>query len=280
MGAPGHAESQGQVERQNQLMNQVRCLAQNNVDLWPQSILRIAYAHNTSPNETTGITPYEIVFGKASRTAESVLLKEDNQDSGSTINSAMVHGYVDSLKSTKAAIAKEVHSLTVESQLTRSEAAFRKGDPYKIGDEVRVKLNVAERGRLGGKKMAPVYSDLYVVEEVLGKGWTYYLVPANGIGRRKMRHFNELKEERRSDNMEDTKRINVEFESTPTDKYVIPQRRNGNQRAEQTPAEPRRVSTRTRKQPQRLQMNEISGKRYEEVAVPLTEDVLSGEEEN
>ena len=42
MGAPTHAESQGQVERQNQLMMQVRCLAENNVDCWPNAMVRVA----------------------------------------------------------------------------------------------------------------------------------------------------------------------------------------------------------------------------------------------
>ena len=40
MGAPGHAESQGQVERQNQL---IRALAGNNVDKWPHAMLRVVY---------------------------------------------------------------------------------------------------------------------------------------------------------------------------------------------------------------------------------------------
>ena len=38
------------------------------------------------------------------------------------------------------------------------------------------------------------YSDSYVVEEVLGAGWTYVLTPKNEFGRDKVRHFDSLKE--------------------------------------------------------------------------------------
>ena len=50
------------------------------------------------------------------------------------------------------------------------------------GDKVRIEVSVAERGSRGGKKMAPLYSDCYVVKEVLGAGWTCVLTPENGIG--------------------------------------------------------------------------------------------------
>ena len=43
--------------------------------------------------------------------------------------------------------------------------------------------------------MAPVFSDVYIVKEVLGGagGWTYLLTPANGVLKDKMRHFNNLR---------------------------------------------------------------------------------------
>ena len=62
----------------------------------------------------------------------------------------------------------------------RSEESIRKGKPYGIGDEVRIKLSVSERGRLGGKKIAPLYSDVYIVTGVTRGMWTYNLEPANG----------------------------------------------------------------------------------------------------
>ena len=64
-----------------------------------------------------------------------------------------------------------------------------------MGDCVRIKLSTSERGKLGDKNMAPVFSDVYIVKEVLGGagGWTYLLTPANGVLKDKMRHFNNLR---------------------------------------------------------------------------------------
>ena len=64
-----------------------------------------------------------------------------------------------------------------------------------MGDCVRIKLSTSKRGKLGAKNMAPVFSDVYIVKEVLGGagGWTYLLTPANGVLKDKMRHFNNLR---------------------------------------------------------------------------------------
>ena len=48
MGAVGHAQSQGQAEIQNQLLNHVRGLCNNSLDTWPQAIFRNQDAHSTA----------------------------------------------------------------------------------------------------------------------------------------------------------------------------------------------------------------------------------------
>ncbi len=57
LGAPKHPESQGLVERQNQLLAQVRCVCENNVEHWPEAVYRVTFAHNVATNSTTGIAP-------------------------------------------------------------------------------------------------------------------------------------------------------------------------------------------------------------------------------
>ena len=37
---PEHPESQGQVEKQNQLLNHVRCLCGNDLETWPKLYLK------------------------------------------------------------------------------------------------------------------------------------------------------------------------------------------------------------------------------------------------
>ena len=221
MGAPGHPEAQGQVERQNQLMNQVRCLAQNKPDCWPQAILRVAYAHNISENETTGLSPFKIVFANEPRTLEGVFLSTslESRDMGNTSVETEVdklQQYHDSLLAAKERLQSEARKMTIAAQKERSEKCFRKGQPYKVGDRVRIKLGVAERGKLGGKKLAPLYSDVYMVKEVKGAGWTYLLVAENGVGRDKIRHYNNLKEVAHKE-----EQLEMDLDSTPGDDVIV-----------------------------------------------------------
>lgn len=184
MGAPGHAESQGQVERQNQLMQQVRALADNEVDKWPRAMLRVVYAHNGHENETTGLSPYEMVFGTAARTVEGVFMERGK---------GRQEEQRGELQTVKEELAQQATLATLEAQKKRAEECCRRGDRYTVGDCVRIKLSTSERGKLGGKKMAPVFSDVYVVKKVLEGGWTYLLTAANGVLKDKVRHFNNLR---------------------------------------------------------------------------------------
>ena len=50
LGSPEHPQSQGQVERQNQLINQVRCLCENDIEKWPETLFSVQCSHNGSMN--------------------------------------------------------------------------------------------------------------------------------------------------------------------------------------------------------------------------------------
>ena len=165
MGAPGHAPSQGQVERQNQLMNQVRALTLNNVDSWPKALSRIGYAHNIARNETTGIAPVELVYARKPRTIESELLNPARETtSGGTAPDEILR-----IRSKeKTALEAQTKRSTRLSQVKAAERRGSRGEQYSVGDRVRIKLSTSERGKLAGSQMAPLYSDSYVVKEVLG----------------------------------------------------------------------------------------------------------------
>ena len=180
MGSPGHAHSQGQVERQNQLMNQVRYLAENNRDKWPRALPRIAYVHNISENETTGIAPYQVVFAEVPRTVERVGLEVQRgvEDEGRSLFEQF-----ERRAEARRRLGEHAWRTTREAQVERAANCPTRGEKYRVGDKVRIKLSVAERGKLGGKKLAPLNSDVYRVQEVHGEGWTYTLSSENGIGR-------------------------------------------------------------------------------------------------
>lgn len=54
LGSSYHPRSQAQVERQNQLMDNLRCMCRNNVDEWPEMVPHLQFSHNTSRNSTKG----------------------------------------------------------------------------------------------------------------------------------------------------------------------------------------------------------------------------------
>ena len=275
MGAPGHAESQGQVERQNQLMMQIRCLAKNSVDDWPRAMLRVAFVHNTSMNETTGFAPYELLFGQDTRTMEKLVLRDSTK--GSERDKGIAE-HVDHLSTVKAGMIRQAQTQILAAQKERSERCFSNGEKYHLGDVVRIKLNAAERGKLGGKKLAPLYSDPYTVVELLGQGWTYRLEPVNGLSKSKVRHFNDLKEVQRVRDVDDeSESLVMNIKSSEGKTSSEPTKPSGKDVTEE--AISLRRSTRHRHPVRRLDMTESSGKKYSETAVPLMDDGVSEDEE-
>ena len=133
--------------------------------------------------------------------------------------------------------------------------------------------------------MAPLYSDKYVIKEVLGNGWTYVLTPENGKLREKIRHYNELKEVCRGKDEEETPNIHTgkdeddlvkleitippwkpKFKSTNKDSFT-----DGKKKSQEETQVLRR-SSRKKIQTKRLVIESLPGKRYAEKAIPLAED--------
>ena len=46
LSSPNHPRSQGQVERQNQLLDNVQCVIEDNSIPWPRAVTAIQLAHN------------------------------------------------------------------------------------------------------------------------------------------------------------------------------------------------------------------------------------------
>ena len=76
-GSPEHAQSQGQVERQNQLFANIRAVCNRNPASWPRAMHAVTFAHNTSVNRTTGVSPQELVFKQQARRPKSFLLPKN-----------------------------------------------------------------------------------------------------------------------------------------------------------------------------------------------------------
>ena len=191
LGSPEHPQSQAQVERQNQLVNHLRCLCDNDLERWPSLIMKVQCSHNAAKNATTGFSPARLVLGKELELPEDLIAEEDTEKG---------------LRVTHLEEKDEDHRVVVEeareninSEQERrveetEESALSRRHPYKIGDKVRYKLNESTRSHMGGK-IAPRYSEPYVVTEVKRGGFTYGIRPVDpsSRGRVSTRHFNLLK---------------------------------------------------------------------------------------
>ncbi len=297
LGAPKHPESQGLVERQNQLLSQVRCVCENNVENWPEAVHRVAFAHNIAENSTTGIAPFTLLTGQGVRDPEGIWLRDTPASRPNTKLSPTY--YEDLLAEKEKAMMMEIAEArrrTREAQLARMEKQSVRGKSYKVDDVVRIKLDSAEVIKRG-KKLAYKYSGKYRVVEVLPSGWTYRLVPHGWKGREKVRHFNDLKDvwrrsnESHSDssgddgevvshkksNQEEAKRAQT-AEKAPAKETTkqLPQKNTGNSGPLPTPSV--RRSTRTRRNPERLTVTDMKAKRYDEVRKVIAE--VSSDEEH
>ena len=187
LGSPEHPQSQGQVERQNQLINQVRCLCENDVERWPSVIYSVQCSHNGAINSSTGYSPARIVLGDKFKNPEDILLGQETSEFSGSVQD-MIHRREEEDETVYRAVKQSIS----KQQDDKIQKLQSRGKAYQVGDMVRYKLNDDVRNRQGGK-IAPRYSKEYEVIEVLGDGFTYKLQAVNHNGRVKDRHFNLLK---------------------------------------------------------------------------------------
>ena len=297
LGAPKHPESQGLVERQNQLIAQVRCVCENNNERWPESVHRVAFAHNISQNSTTGIAPVTLLTGQKVRDPEGIWLRDQPKKRP---KEKLDPTYLEKMLADKEQVLmgeiEEARRKTRAAQLARMGQQKVRGKAYAVGDLVRVKTDSNEVLKRG-KKLAYKYSGKYKVIGVLSGGWTYRLEPVGWKGRTKVRHFNDLKDvlrmnhprEEESSSEEEMATTSTKPESRPR---LEPKARGTTGKNKTTrsagkvspkaieKAQPQveiRRSTRIRANPKRLGISDMKAQRYDDVQESVTE--VSSEEE-
>ena len=218
MGAPQHAQSQGQVERQNQLIANLRCVCCNDVRVWPKRLFQLQFSHNTSVNSATGLSPFELLFARAARRPESAVGEAAVDGPPPLPATSSVSGEVIERRRLLDELHREAQVSVRRAQNARVQQSVAKarGQPLEVGDAVRLRLTPAERSRNGGK-MSPVLSPIYKVVEVLRGGWTYRVSRLRGAGRGadvKVRHYNDLV--RPTARPDEAPRLESDAESSPS----------------------------------------------------------------
>ena len=197
LGTPLHPEGQGQVERQNQLLRNLRCMCSNDVRIWPTKLPQLQFSHNTAVNASTGFSPFELLFARPARRPETCI-DDPPATSGADATTwprspaeevTQRRQLLDQLQREAQVSVERAQTRRVERSVIRA-----RGQPLEVGEYVRLRLTPAERGRAGGK-MSPTLSPLYKVTEVLRGGWSYRLLKVQDNGEptvEKVRHFNDL----------------------------------------------------------------------------------------
>ena len=260
-GSPEHAQSQGQVERQNQLFANIRAVCNRNPASWPRAMHAVTFAHNTSVNRTTGVSPHELVFKQQARRPESFLLpknpeKDDEWIPGTiedTANAGQTRSDAKKLDETFKLVKRRI-SAEQDKRGRRTKTSMKR--PYRIGERVRMRLTPNARNKRGGKKLADLKSEGYIVIERHGN--TYKVRPEdNPNGRIKQRHYNEL---------ESAPRQILPWETDSTEDQAD----SSDSRDTDSEVERPRRSQRRKQPPKRLQVDGHC-KRYEQHEITVTE---------
>eukprot|EP00731_Ephydatia_muelleri_P009146 Em0004g1484a len=183
---PYHPQSDGLVERFNRtLLDMLSMAVKDDERDWDLLLPTLLFAYRTSRHVTTGVTPFELMYGCDARLPEDVLFSIP-----ATAEDPIQ--YADVLKNRLQLAYKRVnqHMAVQQGHQKESYDADVRGDPYCINDLVFLHNPAVRRGF--SKKLHRPWQGPFKVVKVLGPS-IYRIVDCTNPRRRKVVHFNRLK---------------------------------------------------------------------------------------
>lgn len=185
---PYHPQGNGQVERMNRtLLSMLRTLPEEKKSNWKDSLNKLIHAYNCTRHETTGFSPFYLMFGRSPRLPVDLLFDLDND--------LQQGDYQDYVKTWQADMrrAYDLASRNTQKSSARSKVYYDKKASAAVllpGDRVLVR-NLSERGG-PGKLRSHWEEQIYVVEERISDSPVYRVKPELGRGKQRVLHRNLL----------------------------------------------------------------------------------------
>ena len=134
-----HPQTDGIVERYNRtLISMLRCLSADEKANWKDHIQSLTYAYNCTRHETTGYSPFYLMFGRKPRLPVDVFLGKEEQ-------------YCDSVRAIKERLETAYKTAEAASNKARKRQAKNydrkvRGVKLSVGDAVLMK-NIGLKGK-------------------------------------------------------------------------------------------------------------------------------------
>ena len=186
---PYHPQSDGMIERFNRtLLSMLSIAAEHDEHGWDLQLPLLMFAYRTSTHETTGATPFELMYGREAQLPEDLMFHIP-----ATVDTSTSPGeYLSHLKTRLEAADKLVRAHANKQQMRQGENYNRtvKGKPFQVGDLVL--LHCPHVPKRMSRKMHKPWKGPIKVKTVLGPV-TYLIVNCEHPRKRLVVHNNRLK---------------------------------------------------------------------------------------
>ena len=178
---PYHPQGNGQVERFNRtLLDMLRTLPEKEKSRWKDHVNKVVHAYNCTHNDTTGFSPFFLLFGRQSRLPIDLIFKIKTPSTKQEY-SQFVKQWKDAMKEAYQRAGRKINERGLRAKKTYDR--WVRSSVLEPGDRVLVR-NLSERGG-PGKLRSFWEDDIHVVIKRKGpESPVYEIKPENGEGRK------------------------------------------------------------------------------------------------